>query len=122
MPVRVSFGGGFGSRLSARLAGESTITELSRRAGKIREPRRRVVTLTLDVTDPMPQLSSSDCEKLLALTGELYTIEDVGSLPQSILRSLQTIIPHEFGGCHLIEPSRRQKSLCCAGSGGRSGA
>jgi DNA-binding CsgD family transcriptional regulator len=60
----------------------------------------------------MPQLSSSDCEKLLALTGELYAVEDAGSLPQSILRSLRTIIPHEFGGCHLIEPSKRCIAAC----------
>ena len=62
----------------------------------------------------MSQLSSSDCEKLLALTGELYTIEDAASLPQSILRSLRTIIPHEFGGCHLIEPSKRSIAACYA--------
>jgi len=62
----------------------------------------------------MPQLSSSDCEKLLALTGELYTIEDAASLPQSILRSLRMIISHEFGGCHLIEPSRHHITTCYA--------
>ncbi len=62
----------------------------------------------------MPQLSSSECEKLLAVTGELYTIEDADSLPQIILRSLRTIIPHEFGGCHLIEPSRRHINACYA--------
>jgi len=62
----------------------------------------------------MPQLSSTDCEKLLALTGELYTIEDAASLPQSILRSLRAIIPHELGGCHLIEPSRHHITACYA--------
>jgi DNA-binding CsgD family transcriptional regulator len=65
-----------------------------------------------DVTELMTQLSSSDCEKLLALTGELYTIEEAGSLPQRILRSLRTLIPHEFGGCHLIEPERRFIAAC----------
>ena len=72
------------------------------------------MALTFDLTDPMPQLPSSDCEKLLALTGELYTLEEAGSLPQHILRSLRTIIPHEFGGCHLIEPSRRHIAACYA--------
>jgi DNA-binding CsgD family transcriptional regulator len=62
----------------------------------------------------MPQLSSTDCEKLLALTGELYTIADTASLPQSLLRSLRGIIPHEFGGCHLLEPSRRFIAACYA--------
>ena len=60
----------------------------------------------------MVQLSSSDCEKLLALVGELYTINDVGSLPQQLLRSLRSIIPHEFGGCHLIEPSKHFIAAC----------
>lgn len=62
----------------------------------------------------MPQLSSTDCEKLLALTGELYTVEDAANLPQSILRSLRGIIPHEFGGCHLLEPSRHFIAACYA--------
>jgi DNA-binding CsgD family transcriptional regulator len=62
----------------------------------------------------MPQLSSSDCEKLLALAGELYCTEDASNLPQSILGSLRTIIPHEFGGCHLIEPSKRFIAACYA--------
>jgi DNA-binding CsgD family transcriptional regulator len=62
----------------------------------------------------MPPLSSADCEKLLALTGDLYTIEDAANLPQSLLASLRTIIPHEFGGCHLIEPSKHFIAACYA--------
>ena len=60
----------------------------------------------------MPQLSSSDCERLLALTGELYSVGDIASLPQQFLRSLRPVIPHEFGGCHLIEPSRHHIAAC----------
>jgi len=60
----------------------------------------------------MALISSSECEKLLALTGELYTIGEADGFPQSILRSLQTIIPHEFGGCHLIDPSRHFIAAC----------
>jgi DNA-binding CsgD family transcriptional regulator len=54
----------------------------------------------------MQPLSPSDCEKLLILTAELYSVHDYGNLPQQFLRALRAIIPHEFGGCHLIEPSR----------------
>jgi len=64
------------------------------------------------VTVVMAQLSSSDCEKLLALAGELYTLNDVGSLPQHLLRALRSIIPHEFGGCHLIELSKHFIAAC----------
>jgi DNA-binding CsgD family transcriptional regulator len=62
----------------------------------------------------MAQLSSSDCERLLALTGDLYSTEDAHSLPQNILRGLRGIIPHEFGGCHLIEPARHFIAACYA--------
>ena len=60
----------------------------------------------------MQPLSSSDCEKLLSLTAELYSVRESGSLPQQFLRALQPIIPHEFGGCHLIEPSRHHIAAC----------
>jgi DNA-binding CsgD family transcriptional regulator len=62
----------------------------------------------------MLKLSSTECENLLTLTGELYAIEDAGNLPQKILSSLRAIIPHEIGGCHLIEPSRRHIAACYA--------
>lgn len=60
----------------------------------------------------MARLAASDCEKLLALAGELYTIEEAGHLPHRLLQSLRSIIPHEFGGCHLIEPSRHYIAAC----------
>src|SRR6267142_1832322 len=60
----------------------------------------------------MRQIASSDCEKLLALAGELYSVADSGNLPQLFLRAVRSIIPHEFGGCHLIEPSRHHIAAC----------
>src|SRR5688572_33095372 len=60
----------------------------------------------------MQPLLPSDCEKLLTLTAELYSVRDPGNLPQQFLRSLQPLIPHEFGGCHLIEPARHHIATC----------
>ena len=52
----------------------------------------------------MELLTTSDCEGLLALTSDLYSVGDIASLPQHILRALRPLISHKFGGCHLIEP------------------
>ncbi len=48
----------------------------------------------------------------MTLTGELHALHDAGSLPQHVLKSLRALIPHEFGGCHLIEPSRHHIAAC----------
>ena len=48
----------------------------------------------------------------MSLTSELHTLRDAGSLPQHVLKSLRALIPHEFGGCHLIEPSRHHIAAC----------
>src|SRR5215468_5614493 len=53
-----------------------------------------------------PALSTTDCEKLLQIAVELYTVRELANLPQHLLRALRAIVPHEFGGCHLLEPSR----------------
>jgi DNA-binding CsgD family transcriptional regulator len=37
-------------------------------------------------------------------------IEAGASLPQQLLRGLQALIPHEFGGCHWIYPARQEIS------------
>jgi len=60
----------------------------------------------------MPQLSSADCEKLLALTGEFATVREASSLPQHFLRGLRAVIAYEFGGCHLIEPAKHHIAAC----------
>ncbi len=60
----------------------------------------------------MTLISSPDCERLLAVTGELYSVGDIGNLPQQFLRSLRSVIAHEIGGCHLIEPSRHHIAAC----------
>ncbi len=60
----------------------------------------------------MQHLSHSDCEKLLALTSQLYLLQDAAHLPQLLLSSLRPLIRHEFGGCHLIQPSAREIEPC----------
>lgn len=59
-----------------------------------------------------PQRSQSDCAKLLDLTSELYSLEQGECLPHHLLRSLRSLIPHEFGGCHLIQPTRHRITAC----------
>ncbi len=65
----------------------------------------------------MPQVSVSDCQKLLHLVGELNAVAGAHSLPQEFLRALRPVIAYEFGGCHLVEPSRHQISACASGDG-----
>jgi DNA-binding CsgD family transcriptional regulator len=60
----------------------------------------------------MQALSSSDCKKLLALTAELYSVRESGSLPHQFLRALRALIPQEFGGCHFIDPPRHHIAAC----------
>lgn len=50
----------------------------------------------------------------MALTGEFVTVSDANSLPQHLLRGVGGLIPYEFGGCHLIEPSRHHIAACYA--------
>lgn len=57
-------------------------------------------------TAPLKGISLGDCEKLLASTSELYSVGEIMNLPQQVLHSIRSLIPHEFAGCHLIEPSR----------------
>jgi DNA-binding CsgD family transcriptional regulator len=54
----------------------------------------------------MRSIAQPDCEKLLGVTAELHEIEDRESLPARFLGSLQSLIPFQLGGCHLIQPSR----------------
>ena len=63
----------------------------------------------------MPQVSVSDCQKLLHLVGELNAVPHADSLPQEFLRALRPVIAYEFGGCHFIDPSRHQVSVCASG-------
>ena len=60
----------------------------------------------------MSCLTYSDCEKMLAVAGDLYSVRDRDQLPQLVLRGLKSVIPHEIGGCHLIDRTRRQIVAC----------
>jgi len=62
----------------------------------------------------MSHLRQADCEQLMALTGELYSMEDPAQLPRRLLTALRPLIAHEFGGCHVISPARRQIRPCYA--------
>jgi DNA-binding CsgD family transcriptional regulator len=76
------------------------------------QPDRSSEVLVKRARPGAPQLSACDCQRLLALGAELYSVGDTASLPQCFLRGLQVLIPHEFGGCHLIEPSRHYIAAC----------
>jgi DNA-binding CsgD family transcriptional regulator len=60
----------------------------------------------------MQQLLRSDCEKLLTLAGELYSVEQSERLPEHLLKLLHSVIEYDLGGCHLIHPSTRRISAC----------
>jgi DNA-binding CsgD family transcriptional regulator len=60
----------------------------------------------------MQQLSQSDCAQLLALTGEMYCVEDRECLPERLLKGLRRLIPFEFGGCHITTPALQQIAPC----------
>jgi DNA-binding CsgD family transcriptional regulator len=51
---------------------------------------------------------------LLAVTGELYALENRASLPGRFLELLQPLIAYELGGCHLIQPARHEIAACYA--------
>jgi DNA-binding CsgD family transcriptional regulator len=76
------------------------------------QPDRSSELLVKRARPGAPQLPAGDCEKLLTLGAELYSVGDTAHLPQHFLRGLQALIPHEFGGCHLIEPSRHHIAAC----------
>lgn len=57
-------------------------------------------------------LSSACCERLLRVVADLYAVDDLASLPQRLLRSLGSVVPHDFGGCHLLEPLRHHIAAC----------
>ena len=56
----------------------------------------------------MVRLKSSDCEKLLEVSRALYSRDQTGDLRQYLLASFQSLIPHELGACHWIQPARHQ--------------
>jgi len=68
--------------------------------------------LPSDLLDCMRTIAQSDCEKLLAVAGELYAVDDRTSLPARFLTLLRPLIPYEFGGCHWIQPSRHEIATC----------
>src|SRR6185503_7533610 len=52
-------------------------------------------------------MPSKDCAQLLRVSSDLYLLDDSANLPAQLLRSLGTLVPHELGGCHWIEPSQQ---------------
>ena len=58
--------------------------------------------------EPMRRLDHSDCEKLLNLTGILYSCGQSDILRRQLLQALQSLIPHDLGACHWMQPSRHE--------------
>lgn len=57
---------------------------------------------------PMRRLDLSDCEKLLNLTSILYSCGQSDVLRRQFLNALQSLIPHDLGACHWMQPSRHE--------------
>jgi DNA-binding CsgD family transcriptional regulator len=55
-----------------------------------------------------PGLPHADCEKLLTIAGLLYSPGQNDVLRKQLLQSLQTLIPHDLGACHWMQPSRHE--------------
>jgi DNA-binding CsgD family transcriptional regulator len=60
------------------------------------------------LAEPTSNLSTKDCAQLLRVTSELYLLSDLAQLPATVLRTIGTLVPHERGGCHVVEPARQQ--------------
>ena len=54
------------------------------------------------------RLDHSDCEKLLSLTSVLYSTGPSDVLRRQLLNSLQSLVPHDLGACHWMQPSRHE--------------
>ncbi len=54
------------------------------------------------------RLGHSDCEKLLNLTSVLYSPGQSDVLRRQLLNSLQSLVPHDLGACHWMQPSRHE--------------
>jgi DNA-binding CsgD family transcriptional regulator len=82
------------------------------RGGKtFRELESRFVPLTIKIFMRAPtrqRLDHSDCEKLLSLTSVLYSPGQSDVLRRQLLNSLQSLVPHDLGACHWMQPSRHE--------------
>jgi len=56
----------------------------------------------------MRSLDHSDCEKLLNLTSILYSCGQNDALRRQLLNALQSLIPHDLGACHWMQPARHE--------------
>ncbi len=54
------------------------------------------------------RLDHSDCEKLLDLTSVLYSPGPSDVLRRQLLNALQSLVPHDLGACHWMQPARHE--------------
>ena len=54
------------------------------------------------------RVDHSDCERLLGLASVLYSPGQSDFLRRQLLTSLQSLIPHDLGACHWMQPSRHE--------------
>ncbi len=58
--------------------------------------------------EPKQQIEPADGAKLLELAGVLYSPGQSEILRRQLLQSLQSLIPHDLGACHWMQPSRHE--------------
>ena len=60
------------------------------------------------VSETIKKVDHADCEKLLDLASVLYSPGQCDFLRRQLLTSLQSLIPHDLGACHWMQPSRHE--------------
>src|SRR6185295_5107316 len=66
------------------------------------------LTFVMHLCESMRKVDHADCEKLLSLTSILYSPGQSDFLRRQLLTSLQSLIPHDLGACHWMQPSRHE--------------
>jgi DNA-binding CsgD family transcriptional regulator len=86
-------------------------TALEARRKTFRELDTRFVPLTIEMlmrTPTKQRLAQCDGEKLLDLASVLYSPGQSDVLRRRLLNSLQSLIPHDLGACHWMQPARHE--------------
>ena len=58
--------------------------------------------------ETIKKVDHADCEKLLELASVLYSPGQCDFLRRQLLTSLRSLIPHDLGACHWMQPSRHE--------------
>jgi DNA-binding CsgD family transcriptional regulator len=66
------------------------------------------LSLRMSRRESRRRVDHSDCERLLDLASLLSSCGESDALRRQLLQALQSLIPHELGACHWMQPSRHE--------------